>query len=149
MSVIRTSIGGMFIASYMSCLLYTSVPNGEQGEMPDMQQGAPNGEQGGMPDMQQEAPNGEQGGMPDMQQGNRGGGPGNMGSGVVALQYQDDDIDSYSAIFDYAMFSPDTADKNRLISSIKQLNAVSYTHLDVYKRQLSFGSLSRGTASCR
>lgn len=45
-----------------------------------------------------------------------------MGSGVVALQYQDDDIDSYSAIFDYAMFSPDTADKNRLISSIKQLN---------------------------
>ncbi len=98
------------------------VPNGEQGEMPDMQQGAPNGEQGGMPDMQQEAPNGEQGGMPDMQQGNRGGGPGNMGSGVVALQYQDDDIDSYSAIFDYAMFSPDTADKNRLISSIKQLN---------------------------
>ena len=91
-------------------------------QMPDMQQEAPSGEQGGMPDMQQEAPNGEQGGMPDMQQGNRGGGPGNMGSGVVALQYQDDDIDSYSAIFDYAMFSPDTADKNRLISSIKQLN---------------------------
>lgn len=102
--------------------MFPAPPDMQQGEMPDVQQGAPNGEQGGMPDMQQEAQNGEQGGMPDLQQGNRGGGPGNMGSGVVALQYQDDDIDSYSAIFDYAMFSPDTADKNRLISSIKQLN---------------------------
>ncbi len=85
-------------------------------QMPDMGGGRQEGNMFPAPsDMQQ-------GGMPDMQQGNRGGGPGNMGSGVVALQYQDDDIDSYSAIFDYAMFSPDTADKNRLISSIKQLN---------------------------
>ncbi len=50
------------------------------------------------------------------------GGFGAMGDNTVALVYQDDDIDSYSAIFDYAVFNPDTSDKIRLINSIKQLN---------------------------
>lgn len=50
------------------------------------------------------------------------GGPGGGQSGAVALQYQDDEIDSYSAIFDYSVFEPDTSDKKRLIRSIKKLN---------------------------
>lgn len=52
----------------------------------------------------------------------KGGFGGGMGSDTVALVYQDDDIESYSAIFDYSVFNPDTSDKKRLISSIKQLN---------------------------
>ncbi len=48
---------------------------------------------------------------------------GGMGSSAVALIYQDDEIDSYSDIFDNAIFTPDTADKKRLINSIKQLNS--------------------------
>lgn len=47
---------------------------------------------------------------------------GGMGSSAVALIYQDDDIDSYSEIFDNSVFNPNTADKKRLINSIKQLN---------------------------
>ncbi len=54
--------------------------------------------------------------------GGMGGGPGGMGNDV-ALIYTDDDIDSYSSIFDNEVFDTDDADKNRLISSIKQLNS--------------------------
>lgn len=62
--------------------------------------------------------------MGESQNGNNRqmGGPGGGQSGVVALQYQDDEIDSYSAIFDYSVFEPDTSDKKRLIRSIKKLN---------------------------
>ena len=54
--------------------------------------------------------------------GGPGGFPGGGQSSAVALQYQDDEIDSYSAIFDYSVFEPDTSDKKRLIRSIKKLN---------------------------
>lgn len=54
--------------------------------------------------------------------GGPGGFPGGGQSSAVALQYQDDETDSYSAIFDYSVFEPDTSDKKRLISSIKKLN---------------------------
>ena len=45
-----------------------------------------------------------------------------MGSDDVKLKYSDDDPDSYSNIFDNAKTDPDTADKARLIASIKQMN---------------------------
>lgn len=54
--------------------------------------------------------------------GDPGGFPGGGQSSAVALQYQDDEIESYSAIFDYSVFEPDTSDKKRLIRSIKKLN---------------------------
>lgn len=87
------------------------------GQPPDMPNGGmnENGQPPEMPDgeMQQ---NGEHMGG----RGGFGGGPG--GNNTVALIYQGDDPDSYSAIFDYSAFDIDEADKKRLISSLKQLN---------------------------
>lgn len=103
-----------------------------------MPEGFTDGEMPNMPDNQM--PNGEMSTVPDatmtdetisennkqaqrMSGGDFGDGFGGMGgNSSVALQYIDDEIDSYSAMFDYAAFNPDLADKKRLISSIKQLN---------------------------
>lgn len=54
-------------------------------------------------------------------QGNPGG-MGGMGSDDVCLVYSDDEYNSYSNIFDNAKTTVTDADKDRLISSIKQLN---------------------------
>lgn len=59
----------------------------------------------------------------ERERGGMGGGPGGMGGNDVALIYTDDEIDSYSNIFDNAVFDVSDSDKNRLISSIKQLNS--------------------------
>jgi len=57
--------------------------------------------------------------------GRQGGGAGGMGGGstAVALVYSDDDYDSYSNIFDNAVFDITDSDKDRLISTLKQLSA--------------------------
>ena len=64
------------------------------------------------------------GGGPDFSGGFPGGGFGGfgMGSSDVKLQYSDDDVDSYSTIFNNAKTNIDTADKKRLISALKSLN---------------------------
>ena len=54
--------------------------------------------------------------------GGFGGGPGRSGSSDVALQYIDDDPDSYSNIFDSAKTDITPADQARLIASLKQLS---------------------------
>lgn len=54
--------------------------------------------------------------------GGFGGGPGRSGSSDVALQYIDDDPDSYSNIFDSAKTDITPADQTRLIASLKQLS---------------------------
>ncbi|WP_369282340.1 CotH kinase family protein [Oscillibacter sp. GMB15532] len=56
--------------------------------------------------------------------GRQGGGAGGMGGGStdVALVYSDDNYDSYSNIFDNAVFDITDADKERLISTLKQLS---------------------------
>ena len=51
------------------------------------------------------------------------GGFGGMGSSETKLQYIDDDHDSYSTIFDSAKTHITDADKDRMISSLKQLSA--------------------------
>lgn len=58
-------------------------------------------------------------------QGERGGGGmgGMGGSDDVALQYIDDEYDSYSNIFDNATFDISSSDKDRLIDSLKQLSS--------------------------
>ena len=56
--------------------------------------------------------------------GGFGGGFG-MGSDDVKLKYIDDDADSYSNIFNNAKTTVNTADKNRLISSLKALTEQS------------------------
>ena len=50
------------------------------------------------------------------------GGPGGMGGNDVALQYIDDDPESYPNIFDAAKTDVTEADKTRLIDSLKQLS---------------------------
>ncbi len=73
---------------------------------------------------------GEGGEMPDFG-GNGGGGNGGgfggfgMGSDDVKLKYTDDDIDSYSNIFNNAKTAVDTADKKRLIKALKALSEES------------------------
>ncbi len=63
--------------------------------------------------------------MPDMNgKGGFGGGFG-MGSDDVKLKYTDDDIDSYSNIFNNAKTPVDKADKKRLIEALKKLNEQS------------------------
>ncbi|MBS1348692.1 MAG: spore coat protein CotH, partial [Firmicutes bacterium] len=52
-----------------------------------------------------------------------GGGFGSMGSEDVKLQYIDDDPDSYANIFDNAKTDITTADKTRLIESLRKLSA--------------------------
>lgn len=95
---------------------------GEMPDMPDMEnlQGF-EGTPGEMPDFAN---------MPEITwDGNgaaaRGGGRGGFGGfggGATSLLYTDDDPDSYSAIFDNAVFNASDADKKRLIQSLKQLN---------------------------
>lgn len=54
--------------------------------------------------------------------GGSSGGPGRSGSSDVALQYIDDDPESYSNIFDSAKTDITPADQARLIASLKQLS---------------------------
>lgn len=77
-------------------------------------------------------PDGERpafGNMPDMgamermgQADGPGGRFGGMGGTQTSLVYTDDDPESYSVIFDNAVFNASQADKSRLISSLRQLN---------------------------
>lgn len=63
-------------------------------------------------------------GMPeDAGQHGRGGGGSGLGSDDVSLIYTDDEYDSYSNIFDNAKTEISDADKDRLIESLKKLNA--------------------------
>ena len=69
---------------------------------------------------------GENGEAPDFGgKGGFGGGGFGMGSDDVKLKYTDDDIDSYSNIFNNAKTTVNTTDKNRLISSLKALQEQS------------------------
>lgn len=108
------------------------MPEAQGGGMPENGGQMPEAQGGGMPEIGGEMPEAQGGGMPENggempempggADGGRGGGPGGMGNNTVALVYQDDDPDSYSAIFDYSVFDIDESDKKRLINSIKQLN---------------------------
>ncbi len=51
-----------------------------------------------------------------------GGGPGGMGSSDVKLQYIDDNVSSYSNIFENAKTDVTNADKTRLINSLEKLS---------------------------
>ena len=64
------------------------------------------------------------GGFPGGSEGFPGGDSGGfgMGSSDAKLQYIDDDVDSYSTIFDSAKTSIQKKDKTRLISALKALN---------------------------
>lgn len=85
------------------------MPQGEKpdGQMPQME----GGQQGG--ERPPEMPQGE---MSDEQQG----GPNNSGNGSD-LNYTDDNAESYSTIWDGAIFDCTDSDKNRVIEALKKL----------------------------
>ncbi|GLX69772.1 CotH kinase family protein [Paenibacillus glycanilyticus] len=66
--------------------------------------------------------------MPDRQMGNGmgagmgGGGMGNRADNGTSLQYKDDQISSYSAIFDNAKTKTDETDQQRVIDALKNLS---------------------------
>lgn len=97
----------------------------------DMRGGAPNDMKGGSPEtMSGGAPGGMGGGGPDDMKGDRPGGMGgdapdgmDGGRGGGDLVYTDDNIDSYSSIFDNAEFKGNSdKDKQRVIEAIKNLS---------------------------
>ncbi len=109
-----------------------SPPQGSSGNMPDNIDFS-NFDPSNMPDMSGDLPEGidissfdpssvmdKNGKMPDI--GGFGGFGGGMGSDDVKLKYIDDDADSYSNIFNNAKTTVNTADKNRLIRSLKSLS---------------------------
>lgn len=87
---------------------------------------APDGLEGGFPGQEGFSPGAEgempEGGAPDMS-GGRGDGGFSMGSDDTALLYTDDAYSSYQNIFDNAKTDITDSDKDRLIASLKQLNA--------------------------
>ncbi len=86
------------------------------GQMPAVDQGQPLSQaEGQMPSGENPAP--ETG-------GERGGFAGGFGqSGGATLQYTDDEISSYSVIFENAVFDSTDTDYNRVINALKKLNA--------------------------
>ncbi|WP_310604019.1 CotH kinase family protein [Anaerosporobacter sp.] len=69
----------------------------------------------------------------DMKQGFEGGGMGGgfgSSSSSATLEYIDDEIDSYSTIFDASVFDTDESDYERVITAIKNLN--EGTDLETY-----------------
>ena len=97
------------------------------GEMPDMSNFDPSQMQGGMPQMPgmtREGSNSERGEKSSFGGGFSFGGMGGfgMGSSDVKLQYVDDDISSYSNIWNNAKTDINAADQTRLIESLKKLS---------------------------
>ncbi len=111
------------------------MPNFGGGDMPegfDFSDFAPSEMFGGnMPDFGGEMPtdfdpeNMPEGFDPSNMGGGKGGFGGGMGSDDVKLKYTDDDFDSYSNIFGNAKTTVNTADKKRLIRSLKALSEQS------------------------
>ncbi|MDR1774022.1 MAG: CotH kinase family protein, partial [Clostridioides sp.] len=98
-------------------------PANIEGGMPDMSKFV---DENGKVDMQKAMEAAQNGGlgkdMKEMATGGARGGFGGRNSSVTSLVYVDDDSDSYSAIFDNAVFNTSNADKKRLITAIKKLN---------------------------
>lgn len=87
---------------------------------------APDGMEGGFPGREGFSPGTEgempEGGAPELPEDPEGGGF-SMGSDDTALLYTDDAYSSYQNIFDNAKTDVTDSDKDRLIASLKQLNA--------------------------
>ena len=87
---------------------------------------APDGLEGGFPGQEGFSPGTEgempEGGAPELPEDPEGGGF-SMGSDDTALLYTDDAYSSYQNIFDNAKTDVTDSDKDRLIASLKQLNA--------------------------
>jgi len=96
-------------------------PDGQMPQMPDLGDGEVPNFGGEMPQRPRDG-NGQNGNAGGQRPNFGGGGFGGFGGGATSLIYSDDNLNSYSAIFDNAAFKPSEADKKRLIASLKQLN---------------------------
>jgi spore coat protein CotH len=68
--------------------------------------------------------------LPDIQKGFQGGGMMGAAENGVSLQYTDDNVSSYSAIFDNAETNADESDYQRVVTALKNLN--EGTDLETY-----------------
>lgn len=96
----------------------SQMPDMPNGEKPDMSQ-MPDMPDGEKPDMSQfpDMSNGEKPDMSQMPGGNMPGMPGG-GSGA-SLDYTDDDLDSYSSIWNGAVFESSKSDQRRVVEALK------------------------------
>ena len=103
--------------------------NSDLGEIPQgmtpPSDGSVNADNNGVPEGNVQQGGRPNGNMPefDMQGGQMPGGGMNNGSDDVLLKYIDDEIDSYSNIFDNAKTDVSNSDKTRLIQALKKLSA--------------------------
>ena len=111
--------------------------NGDMPEMPDDMDFSQNGDMPEMPDDMDFSQNGDRPQMPDGENGFKSGGMcGGMDGGrdCVNLVYSDDEISSYSNIFDNNITKIDDTDKTRLIASLKGIsegeNLENYINID-------------------
>lgn len=106
----------------------------DMGNAPDMAEGEP--PEGFTPpagtgDATGDASGGSQGSAPSGGRGNMDGGMGGgMASGGVSLQYTDDELESYSAIFDNNKTKADAEDNARVVTALKNLS--EGTELEIY-----------------
>ena len=103
--------GGAALTAAGSQDTFPAAPDGLDSGFPG-QEGFSPGTEGEMPE----------GGAPELPEGPEGGGF-SMGSDDTALLYTDDAYSSYQNIFDNAKTDVTDSDKDRLIASLKQLNA--------------------------
>ena len=102
-----------------------SPPEGMANGMPQMPEGGFTFPGGNFPGNTEagEGPTDQAGNFPQQPEGGFGGFNFGMGSDDVKLVYTDDQEESYSNIFDNAKTTISTKDKERLIASLKKLNA--------------------------
>ncbi len=97
-------------------------PNENNGERPDI----PGGENREILDF----PDGKNGARPNFPGGDNGKGPGSMGGSGANLNYTDDELDSYTTIWEGAVTDTTDSDHKRVITALKEIQ--SGTNLEEY-----------------
>ena len=97
------------------------------GQMPDFDGQPP--QMGEMPDGQTAPADMHQ--RPDRMNGGKGGFGGKGGGNGADLVYSDDDLDSYSTIWEGAVTDTNDADHERVVAALKKINAGDLSGLDV------------------
>ncbi len=120
------------------------ISDGESGDRPNIlgeEQGAganlPNGDNGDRPNISGEEQgaganllNGDNGDRPNFPGRNNGGGPGSMGGKGADLNYTDDELESYTTIWEGAVTDTTDIDHKRVVTALKEIH--SGTNLEEY-----------------
>ena len=98
------------------------------GEMPDLEKvsnadTADKKEEDGENNSEETSDNSpEKGGRPDFKNGNGGGGFPGMGGSGANLNYTDDDLDSYSSIWESSIYPSGTSEHKRVVTALKNIS---------------------------